>query len=176
MKRQVSLLLTLTFAIFAAATAAAKTPTACELLKAGDVKAIQGHSFEETKLSTARVDGMITSQCFYRLPSFADSISVTVIRAASPAVSAEELWEKLAEAEGEEEKEEGEERKPAREISGLGEEAFWAGNKFAGAMYVLDGHSILRVSVGGGETMEKKIEKTRQLAALALRALPEDDE
>jgi hypothetical protein len=41
---------------------------------------------------------------------------------------------------------------------------------------VLDGHAILRVSVGGGETMEKKIEKTRRLAALALRALPEEDE
>ncbi len=166
-----------TFLLFAAATAAAKTPpTACELLKAGDVKTIQGQTFEDTKLTTARVDGMITSQCFYRLPSFTDSISVTVIRAASPSVSAEELWEKLAEAEGEEAEEEGEESKPAREIHGLGEEAFWAGNKFAGAMYVLDGHAILRVSVGGGETMEKKIEKTKQLAALALRALPEDDE
>jgi hypothetical protein len=175
MKRQVSLMLTLTFMLFAAATAAAKTPSACELLKAGDVKAIQGHSFEETKLTMASVDGMITSQCFYRLPSFADSISVTVIRAASPTVSAEQLWEKLAEEEGEKE-EEGEELKPAREITGLGEEAFWAGNKFAGAMYVLDGHAILRVSVGGGETMEKKIEKTRRLAALALRALPEEDE
>ena len=170
MKRQVSLILTLTFTLFAAATAAAKSPGACELLKAGDVKAIQGHAFEETKLTTARVDGMITSQCFYRLPSFADSISVVVIRAASPSTSAEELWEMITESEGEEE-EEGEERKPAREISGLGEEAFWAGNKIAGAIYVLKDNAVLRVSVGGGDPLEKKIEKTRQLAAIALQRI-----
>lgn len=158
-------MLTLTFMLLAATA-----PSACGLLKPADVKAIQGHVFEETKLTTDRVDGMITSQCFYRLPSFADSISVTVIRAASPSTTAEQLWEKLSNEEGEGEEEE---HKPAKEIAGLGEEAFWAGNKLAGAVYVLHGNAILRVSVGGGETMEKKIAKTRQLAALALRALPE---
>lgn len=175
MKRQVSLMFAFTFMLFAAASAAAKTPSACELLKAADVKTIQGRAFEETKLTTSRVDGMIASQCFYRLPSFADSISVTVISAASPSITAEELWEKLS-SEEEGEKEEGEEQEPAREIRGLGEEAFWAGNKLAGAMYVLQGRAILRVSVGGGETMEKKIEKTKQLAKLALRSFPEAED
>ena len=171
MKWQVSSILTLTF-LFAAATAAAKTPplTACELLSAQAVKGVQGQAFDEAKLTMQRVDGMIASQCFYRLPTFTDSISLTVIRAASPSVTAEELWEKLR-GEEEGEKEEEEEAAPAQKIAGVGEEAFWAGNNAAGALYVLEDNAILRISVGGGDTQKKKIEKARRLAALALQNL-----
>ena len=169
MKWQVSSILTLTF-LFAAATAAAKTPTACELLSAEAVKGVQGQAFAEAKLTMQRVDGMIASQCFYRLPTFTDSISLTVIRAASPSVTAEELWEKLR-GEEEGEKEEEEETTPAQKIAGVGEEAFWAGNNAAGALYVLDENAILRISVGGGDTQKKKIEKARRLAVLALQGL-----
>ena len=169
MKRQVSLILTLTLTLFAAATAAAKNPGACELLSRDDVKAAQGQAFDETKLTMSRVEGTITSQCFYRLPAFVDSISLAVIRPASPSTTADELWQTLAGPRTN--KMTGKGRRPAQEITGLGDEAFWAGNKNAGAMYVLQGQNILRISVGGGDTEEKKIAKTRQLAAAALERL-----
>lgn len=169
MKRQVSLILTVTFTFFAAAAAAAKSPDACELLSRDEVKAVQGEAFEETRLSTSRVDGTITSQCFYRLPAFVDSISVSVIRPASPSTTADDLWRTLAGPRTN--KMTGKGRRPAQEVAGLGDEAFWAGNQNAGAMYVLRGRTILRISIGGGETEEKKIEKTRLLAAAALERL-----
>lgn len=166
MKRQVSLILTLTFTLFAAAAAAAKSPGACELLSREDVKAAQGQAFDEAKLTMSRAAGTITTQCFYRLPAFVDSISLAVIHPASPSTTADELWKTLAGPRTN--KMTGKGRRPAQEISGLGDEAFWAGNRNAGALYVLQGHNILRISVGGGDTEEKKIEKTRQLAAAAL--------
>ena len=173
MKWQVSSILTLTFTVFAAAPAAAKTPTACELLSANDVKGVQGKAFEETKLTTSSQENMTMSQCFYRLPSFADSISLTVLRPASPSMDAEELWETLVEQEGKEEEGEAEKRAEnhARKISGIGEEAFWSGNQMAGALYVLKGKAVLRISVGGAGTEKTKIEKSRQIAAMALQGM-----
>lgn len=174
MKWQVSSILTLTFTLFAAATAAAKSPTACELLSANDVKTVQGKAFEEAKLTTSQQENMIASQCFYRLPSFADSISLTVLRPASASMDAEELWETLVEQEGNGEKEEEEAERAenhARKISGIGEEAFWSGNQMAGALYVLKGKAVLRISVGGAGTEKTKIAKSRQLAAMALQGL-----
>jgi hypothetical protein len=173
MKWQVSSILTLTFTLFAAATAAAKSPSACELLSANDVKTVQGTTFEEAKLTTSYPNEMVASQCFYRLPSFADSISLTVFRPASPSMDAEEIWEALVEQEGKGKEEEEAERAEnhARKISGIGEEAFWSGNQMAGALYVLKGKAVLRISVGGAGTEKTKIEKSRQLAAMALRGL-----
>ena len=163
----------LTFTLFAAATAAAKSPSACELLSANDVKTVQGKAFEEAKLTTSHPEGMIASQCFYRLPSFADSISLTVLRPESQSMDAEELWETLVEQEGKGEEEEKAERAEnhARRISGIGEEAFWSGNQMAGALYVLQGKAVLRISVGGAGTEKMKIEKSRQLAAMALQGM-----
>jgi hypothetical protein len=171
MKWQVSSILTLTFTLFAAATAAAKSPSACELLSANDVKTVQGKAFEEAKLTTSYPNEMVASQCFYRLPSFADSISLTVFRPASPSMDAEEIWEALVEQEGKEEEEAERAENHARKISGIGEEAFWSGNQMAGALYVLKGKAVLRISVGGAGTEKTKIEKSRQLAAMALQGL-----
>ena len=171
MKWQVSSMFTLTFTLFAAATAAAKSPGACELLGANDVKSVQGKAFVEAKLTTTRQEDVTMSQCFYRLPSFADSISLTVFRPASPSMDAEELWETLAEQEGKDEEEAERAENHARKISGIGEEAFWSGNQMAGALYVLKGKAVLRISVGGAGTEKTKIEKSRQLAAIALQGL-----
>jgi hypothetical protein len=34
-------------------------------------------------------------------------------------------------------------------IRGIGDEAFWMGNKMAGALYVLKGGAYIRISIGG---------------------------
>jgi hypothetical protein len=62
-----------------------------------------------------------------------------------------------------------EERKPPQKIEGVGEEAFWIGNRIGGALYVLKNNAILRISVGGADNQETKINKSK---ALSLKALP----
>ena len=80
--------------------------------------------------------------------------------------------EKGKEAEkGKEREEEEEESTPPLRVEGVGEEAFWLGSPKAGALYVLKGESMVRVSVGGGDDMNTKIEKSKKLAAAVLKRL-----
>jgi hypothetical protein len=68
-------------------------------------------------------------------------------------------------------KEEEEKVTPPKRIEGIGEQAFWAGNRFGGALYVLKEHYILRISVGGPDNEETKISKSKALAEKALARL-----
>lgn len=169
--------------MFVLATAApsarpvAAAPDACHVLTKRDVAAVQGEAWSETKL-TSRGE---VSQCFYRLPAFVNSISVDVIR------DGKEFWEERFMREEDEEheresrslhavraareEEEEEEARPPRRIAGIGDEAFWAGSRIAGSLYVRKGDSVLRVSVGGKGTEEEKIARSKKLAARALRRL-----
>lgn len=60
---------------------------------------------------------------------------------------------------------------PPRKIDGVGEDAFWVGNRVGGALYVLKDNAILRISVGGPDNQETKITKSKTLALKALRRL-----
>ncbi len=74
-----------------------------------------------------------------------------------------------AEKQGANKKEEEEERvSPPERIEGIGQEAFWAGNRVGGALYVLEKNFILRISVGGGDNAQTKIEKSKALAGKAI--------
>ena len=57
---------------------------------------------------------------------------------------------------------------PPEKIEGLGEEAFWAGNRFGGALYVLEKNYILRISVGGPGDPSAKLARSKALAEKAL--------
>jgi len=59
----------------------------------------------------------------------------------------------------------------ALKVKGVGDAAVWSGNRAAGALYVLKANTIVRVSVGGGGSEEQKIERSKKLAARALRKL-----
>ena len=59
-----------------------------------------------------------------------------------------------------------------KKIEGVGEKAFWSGNRFGGALYVLKGDVFIRVSLGGSDKEEAKIEKSKALAQKALSRLP----
>jgi hypothetical protein len=78
---------------------------------------------------------------------------------------AEKVRDKARKGEIEEE----EEAAPPRAVKGVGDEAYWTGNQAVGALYVLKKNSFIRISVGGTDSMETKIKKTR---ALAQRILP----
>jgi hypothetical protein len=69
---------------------------------------------------------------------------------------------------GEAEEEEG---APPQKISGVGDEAYWVGNRIGGALYVLKGDAYLRISIGGPLDQTGKIRKSRVLAKNALARL-----
>ena len=58
-----------------------------------------------------------------------------------------------------------------RAVAGVGDEAFWLGNNVMGALYVLAKDRIVRVSVGGPEEEDAKVEKSRRLAEKAIKRL-----
>jgi hypothetical protein len=159
----------LTFAFAAAVHISARPadgpPSACDLLSKKEVAAVQGEPFSDTKLTS--VGGK--SQCFYELPSFVKSVSVDVLRD-----GAGEYWREHFSKEAQakrDKKREGKRRKDGPKfVSGVGQEAFWTGNR-TGSLYVFRGDAVLRISVGGGGTEAEKIARTKKLAAKALRRL-----
>ena len=184
----------------AATTAVAATGKgkidACALLTSSEIRSVQGEALKETKASGSAEKGFAISQCFFTLPTFNNSISLVVTQKGEGAggIDPKEFWEetfdkepegerererdKKSAKEGEKEKgrersreEEEEEAPPAQGITGVGDEAFWTGNRVGGALYVLKGSTYLRVSVGGAGDQQSKINKSKALARLALKRL-----
>jgi hypothetical protein len=166
------------------------TVNACALLAPSELKSVQGEEPKESKPST-RVDSTLAvSQCFYRMPTYNNSVSLEVTRSSSgkSGQTIRQFWKerfpdsvvKEKESERERERERGKEReeresemenqKPLK-ITGIGDEAFWTGSARAGALYVLKGKSYLRLSIGGAGDRDAKIEKLKTLARHALKRL-----
>ncbi len=170
---------------------------ACSLVNAKEVGEIQGATMTEPLSSEASDGNILTSHCYYGSTVPNASVSLTVIQRdpahpskRAPSVFWREIFNKSGEnkpgEEGEaEEKEKREkegssaknEEEEAREkfhpqkISGIGEEAFWMGGRIGSTLYVLKNDVILRVSFGGMDTAEKKLEKSKALAMKALTRL-----
>ena len=172
---------------------------ACRLLKNEEIEAIQGSHIKEAKNSLSPGSNLQTAQCFYVADEFSKSVSLSVTRAtpgSSSKTSVSDFWkQRFANAEKHEENErEEKEREGDREkkeslrqqreereekegggsvlkIDGLGDEAFWSGTRVGGALYVLKNQAFLRISLGGADTNEVRIEKARKLAAKALERL-----
>jgi hypothetical protein len=179
-----------------AATAGAASPVssdACRLLTAADITAVQGSPFLETKPTSRTAGGYAIADCFYRLEPFTSSVSLEVTRhspgkgGSDPA----ERWERMFRAEaGENDRDEESderaregrppqdeirgierEKSPPVRVDGVGDEAFWIGNRASGVLYVLRGHAYVRVSVGGAGSEEEKRAKAVELARRALARL-----
>ncbi len=70
-----------------------------------------------------------------------------------------------------ERKEEKEESVPPKKIDGIGDEAFWASNRFGGVLYVLKDDAFISISLGGTDDEDTKIKKSKTLAQKALQRL-----
>lgn len=70
---------------------------------------------------------------------------------------------------GEEENEN--ERNPPQPVAGLGDGAYWSGNPVGGVLYVLKGEKFIRVSVGGPDNQEVKLNKSKAIAGKVLPRL-----
>jgi hypothetical protein len=147
------------------------SPPACAMLTSEDIQAVQGEALKSAKPSERSSAGLNVSQCYFELPTTANSIVLTVTRKASEGRDPTESWRLIFHEEHHpQRKEEGEEKEPVK-IDGLGDEAFWTGTKIGGALYVLKGNCYLRISVGGAGDQAAKIEKSKALAQKVLARL-----
>jgi hypothetical protein len=161
---------------------------ACTLLSNSAIKSVQGEPLKQAKGSQTQNPSMITSQCFYTLATFTNSISLTVnlpLPGNPPKTGPRDLWKKWFHADASDTKEsnsdidspqpkeEGAEKEsaPPVAVSGLGDEAFWV-RRFVGTLYVLKGDTILRISIGGKQDDATRQRKAQLLAKSALEKLP----
>lgn len=155
---------------------------ACSLLTKEEIAAVEGSTVTATKNSGRSDAGLSFSQCFFTTAEFNRSVSLAVTQPdprAKPKRNMREFWEETfgegAEKKREErergEREEEEHKVPPKKIEGIGEEALWVGSRVGGALYVLKKDALIRISVGGPDTEEKKIEKCKALTEKALARL-----
>jgi hypothetical protein len=141
-----------------------KTTDACALIEKSEVAKVQNQKIGEAK-STTRDDSQFSiSQCFYRAAAFERSVSLEVSERLprNPDPNAvKRFWDERFERAKE---------KP-KVVTGVGEKAYWVGNDKVGALYAFDRGRIVRVSVGGLDTEETRIQKSKTLVGKALKRL-----
>jgi hypothetical protein len=153
-----------------AAAQPATGPGACALIENSEIEEVQGAQVRGSVPSGGAAGDMVVSQCYYTAIS-ADgaknlSVHVEVMRGAANKSAVTSFWEeKFLRAK---EKKKSEKPKP---VSGVGDAAFWTGNERTGALYVLAGDRVVRISVGGPDPEAVKIQKSRALAGKALKRL-----
>lgn len=161
---------------------------ACRLLTNKEIEAVQGAAVEEAK-SSERVDGGLrVSQCYYSSAEPNKSVSLALTQSDIDSTSgraARDFWNEIfgrfateengrendtqkKENAGEREEEKG---PTAKKIEGIGEEAYWSGNRVGGALYVLKNDAFIRISVGGADSEAVKIDKSKALAQKAIDRL-----
>ncbi len=164
------------------AAPAAKKPAldACALLSSNEIQFVQGEPVKETKSSGKSDRGVNTSQCFFTLPTFTNSISLSVTQRGNgpDARDPKEFWEdtfgeghrggEKREKDDRDREEEREESAASVRVNGIGEEAFWTGSRVGGALYVLKGNVYFRISVGGADSQTSRIKKSKTLAQKVL--------
>jgi hypothetical protein len=166
-----------------AAPAFAGSPTACEVLTKTDLAAVQGQAFTEATLSTTTQGSVSVSQCFYRLPAFERSVSVTLMRPRSPGdrTSVRDYWAAHYAASLTEKRDDRDHAKDDRDddehpskavrLPGLGDDAVWSGTPMASVLRILANGTIVRISVGGPAPVDQKLAASRRLAGAILARL-----
>ena len=141
---------------------------ACALLTSEEIAAVQGEPLQERKPAQKSDRGLVISECFLALPTFTNSISLTLAQdsAGAGAHTVKQFWtetflepKKIPKSGG------------AQKVPDLGDDAFWMGDERLGALFVLKGNRYVRISVGGAGDQQAKIEKCRALAEAILKRL-----
>lgn len=162
------------------------TIDACKLLTGEEIKTIQGDTLKDITPTARSAGTFIISQCFYTTSQFVNSVSLTVTQQSSTpgAENIREFWNQrfrsASSHDGERERErdnkakaaeEEEEGPPPERVKDVGEEAYSVGNAKSGALYVLKGNKILRISVGGSHSQPERIQKMKSLVQYAISRL-----
>jgi hypothetical protein len=171
---------------------------ACNLLTNAEVEASQASPIKNTKSSATSSGGLRVSQCYYGAAESSRSVSLSLTTTEANAAhgrTARSYWEesfgRYAKEEGhpepsdqndkekkeslraEREKSGEEEGSPPKKISGVGDEAFWIANRVGGSLYVLSKSkdAFIRISLGGADSQETKLDKSKNLAMKVLERL-----
>ena len=179
-------LLVVSYCLLAALPACKKRETppptprdVCALITLEEIQTVQGSPMKESK-SSARADaGLRVSQCFYTATEFSRSVNLALVQRDPDHPSGrspKDFWkEKFDPYENEEPQKDsdGEKEKgaPPKKIASLGDEAYWASNRFGGTLYVLKGNAFISIGIGGTDDEDKKLEKSKLLAQKALQRL-----
>ncbi|PYK07122.1 MAG: hypothetical protein DME39_01975 [Verrucomicrobia bacterium] len=152
---------------------------ACNLLSKEEVESVQAAHVNETK-SSEHSDGVfLVSQCFYTAAEFSKSVTLALVQSdpkQGSKRSPKDFWkEKFDPYENEERKaqsgDEKEQGSAPKKIEGLGDDAYWVGNRFGGILYVLKGDAFISIGLGGTDDEETKLKKSKTLAQKALQRL-----
>src|SRR5438874_13577443 len=158
----------------------------CGLLTREEIETVQGSPVKETKGSARSYAAFLVSQCFYTATDFSKSGSLAVMQrdpGHPTTTSPKDFWrerfgrysgddkERDKDNEQSERKEEKEESVPPKKIDGIGDEAFWASNRFGGVLYVLKDDAFISISLGVTDDEDTKIKKSKTLAQKALQRL-----
>ena len=143
---------------------------ACSLLTSEEIEAVQGEPLKETKPIQRTDRGLAMAECFFTLPTLTNSISLGVGRRGEGpnARTPIDFWN---DSFGDEAKAHAAKSGPPQKVEGIGDVAFWAGDDRMGALYVLAGDRMIRISVGGPGDQRTKIEKCKALAQSVLKRL-----
>jgi hypothetical protein len=146
---------------------------ACTLLTKQEIETLQGSQITDTKRSENPGGDFQISQCFYTAAEFNKSVNLAIAQTnpTNPqSRTPRQFWQETFGRAGEknekreEEEEEKERRTPPKKIEGVGDDAYWAPNRFGGVLYVLKGDSFISISVGGTDNEQTKIDKCKALA------------
>jgi hypothetical protein len=151
----------------------------CALITLEEIQTVQGSPMKESKSSARSDAGLRVSQCFYTATEFSKSVNLALVQRDPDHPnrrSPRDFWkEKFDPYENEEpQKDSGGEKEkgpPPKKIASLGDEAYWASNRFGGTLYVLKGDTFISIGLGGTDDQETKLEKSKALAQKALQRL-----
>ena len=165
----------------------------CALITKQEIETIQGSHIKETKSSVRSDAGFRVLQCLYTAEDFSKSVSLAVTQrdpTSSGKRSVNDFWnetfgrftdeEKKSNSDNEGSKRlreqagrEGEEKTfiPPKRIDGIGDGAFWSPNPVGGAIYVLKKDVFIRLSIGGRDNEDGKLDKSKALAQKAIDRL-----
>jgi len=155
---------------------------ACSLLPADVVGSIQGEKVVQAEPSQSSRGDLSSRRCFYRTENFNRSVDVEVIAGADRSEALSEFWNKRFHSMHKTEEEEESERASSKgssptdreqedehakaspaPVSGLGDEAFWVSNQLNSTLYVLQSGNVVRVSIGGPDDANAKLERARAI-------------
>ena len=171
----------------------------CGLITKEEIEEIVGSPVKDRTSSESSSEGLRMSQCFYTAAEFSKSVSLAITQSDPDSAtkrSANEFWketfgrydkyDKKGEKESASDKEKKESLKnqarekgeeegavPPKKIAGIGDEASWSGNRVGGVLYVLikQKNAFIRLSVGGADKEETRVEKSKKLAQMAIDRL-----
>lgn len=175
------------FALLAVLAAAQTDSGVCRLLPDTVIARTQGSKPVTTRATSSDTGKLQSSQCFFELAPFTQSVSLQVIsHSGKDQIDVRNFWNtrfhgKKTDADGDEdrdeakagrnESEEHERQKPPVAVKGLGDEAFWVDTGRDGALYALSGEHIVRLSLGGNLPRARKMANATVLARAVLSNL-----